>query len=101
VCSSDLRFCADNLSVLKDKKLGLFICGMADEDDARKQLESSFPKELLAAAVAREFFGGACNYEKMNFMESFIMKKITGSKISQSRIAEDNIIRFSDEMKNA
>ena len=96
-----MRFCSDNLDILKDKKLGLFICGIADGDDARKQLESAFPKELLAVAVAKESFGGECNYDKMNFMERFILKKITGSNVSQSRIAEDNITRFANQMKNA
>lgn len=95
------RFCTENLNTLKGKKLGLFICGMADGDDARKQLESSFPKELLSVAVAKDSFGGECDYKKMNFLERFIMKKITGSDKSQSRIAEDNITHFTAQMKNA
>ena len=94
-----MRFCTDNLNTLKGKKLGLFICGMAKEDDAQKQLESSFPQELLAVCAAKGFFGGECNYEKMNFLEKFIMKKITGSKQSQSRVAEDNITRFAGLMR--
>ena len=94
-----MRFCTDNLNTLKGKKLGLFICGMAKEDDAQKQLESSFPQELLAVCAAKGFFGGECNYEKMNFLEKFIMKKITGSKQSQSKIAEDNITRFAGMMR--
>ena len=93
-----MRFCTDNLNTLKGKKLGLFICGMAKEDDAQKQLESTFPQELLAVCAAKGFFGGECNYEKMNFLEKFIMKKITGSKQSQSKIAEDNITRFAGMM---
>ena len=94
-----MRFCTDNLNTLKGKKLGLFICGMAKEDDAQKQLDSSFPQELLAVCAAKGFFGGECNYEKMNFLEKFIMKKITGSKQSQSKIAEDNITRFAGMMR--
>ncbi|MBE5988987.1 MAG: flavodoxin [Paenibacillaceae bacterium] len=94
-----MRFCTDNLNTLKGKELGLFICGMAKEDDAQKQLDSSFPQELLAVCAAKGFFGGECNYEKMNFMEKFIMKKITGSKQSQSKIAEDNITRFAGMMR--
>jgi len=92
-------FCSDNQNTLKDKKTGLFICGMAKEDDAQKQLESSFPKELFATAAAKGFFGGECNYNKMNFIEKFIMKKITGSDQSQSRIAEENITRFAGLMR--
>ena len=94
-----MRFCTDNLNTLKEKKLGLFICGMAKEEDAQKQLESSFPQDLLAVCAAKGFFGGECNYEKMNFLEKFIMKKITGSKQSQSKVAEDNITRFAGMMR--
>ncbi len=94
-----MSFCSDNQNTLKDKKTGFFICGMAKEDDAQKQLESSFPKELLATAAAKGFFGGECNYDKMNFIEKFIMKKITGSEQSQSRIAEENITRFAGLMR--
>ena len=94
-----MRFCSDNLDTLKGKKLGLFICGMAKEEDAQKQIDSSFPEDLMAVCVAKGFFGGECNYEKMNFLEKFIMKKITGSKQSQSRVAEDNITRFAGLMR--
>ncbi len=94
-----MRFCTDNLNTLKGKKLGLFICGMAKEEDAQKQLDSSFPQDLLGVCAAKGFFGGECNYEKMNFLEKFIMKKITGSKQSQSKVAEDNITRFAGMMR--
>jgi menaquinone-dependent protoporphyrinogen oxidase len=96
-----MQFCSENINTIKDKKLGLFICGMADGEDAQKQLESSFPKELLAVAVAKESFGGECNYDKMNFIERFIIKKITGSGQSQLRISEDHITRFAGHMKDA
>ncbi|MGC6174661.1 flavodoxin domain-containing protein [Lacrimispora sp. 38-1] len=94
-----MRFCSDNLSTLKVKKLGLFICGMAKEDDVQKQLDSAFPRELLEVCAAKGFFGGECNYDKMNFLEKFIMKKITRSEQSQSRVAEDNITRFAGLMR--
>lgn len=35
----------------------------------------------------------------MNFLEKFIIKKITGSKQSQSKLAEDNITRFAGMMR--
>lgn len=96
-----MKFCTDHMDTLKDKKLGLFICGMSDGEDAQKQLESSFPKELLSVAIAKESFGGDCNFDKMNFIERFIMKKITGSGQNQVRISEDHITRFAGHMKDA
>lgn len=98
---STARFYTENLNTLKGKKLGLFICGMADGDDARKQLEASFPKELLSAAIVKESFGGEYDFQKMNFLERFIIRKISGSDKNQSRIMEENITRLADKMKNA
>lgn len=95
------RFCMENLNALKSKKLGLFICGMADGDDAQKQLESSFPRELMSSAVAKESFGGEYDFKKMNFLERFIIKRISGSGKNQYRIMKENITRFVDQMKNA
>ena len=92
------RFCAENLHTLKNKKLGLFICGMAEGDNAQRQLEASFPKELLSAAVARESFGGGYDLHQMNFLESFIMRKISGSDENRSRIMEENMTRFAGQM---
>ncbi len=93
-------FCAENLDILQKKRLGLFICGMAKEEDTAKQLGTSFPEELLAAAAVKENFGGECNFEKMNFFEKTVMKKITGTDKSQTNIAEDNINRFAEQIKN-
>lgn len=95
------RFCSENINTLKGKKLGIFICGMADGDDARKQLESSFPRELLSAALVKESFGGEYDFNKMNFLERLIIKKISGSDKNQSRIIEENMTNFVNKMKNA
>ncbi|HWP79172.1 MAG TPA: flavodoxin domain-containing protein [Candidatus Acidoferrum sp.] len=92
------QFCAKNLEPLQKKRLGLFICGLAEGADAEKELETSFPKELLAAAAAKESFGGACDFGKMNFMEKAILKKITGSNESTSRIDEAHIARFAQRI---
>lgn len=95
------RFCRENLNILKGKKLGLFICGMAAGDDAQRQLNASFPQELLSVAVAKESFGGEYDFKKMNFLERFIIRKISGSDKNQSRIREDNMTRLADQMENA
>lgn len=99
ICKPTALFCAGNLNALKGKKLGLFICGMLE--DAQKQLESAFPSELLAAAIAREYLGGEFDFQKMNFFERFIIKKISGSDQNQTRLMEANISRFAELMKNA
>lgn len=104
------EFCTKNLSVLKEKKIGLFICGMQEGDQAETQLNQSFPEELLVNAVARESFGGEFRFNKMNFMERFIIKMVTkkdqsspavDTKKDISAISEENMNRFVELMNNA
>lgn len=94
------EFCTKNMDELKEKKLGLFICGMRDGDFALEELNASFPKELLSAAVTKEFFGGEYKFSKMNMMERFIVKKIAKTDKDSSNIIESNISRLAQSMNN-
>ena len=86
-------FCLKNLAVLKDKRVGLFICGMNDKD-VNKQLSNLFPEELLTNAIAKEYFGGEVIFKKMNFFEKFVMKKVAKTDKDVSKLLEDNINKF-------
>jgi len=94
-------FCNENLDVLKEKKLGLFICGLAEGENAKKQIETVFPPELIETAVCKMCFGGGYNFKKMNFMERMIIKKVTGSDKDQLRIEKESIDHFAEQIKNA
>jgi menaquinone-dependent protoporphyrinogen oxidase len=70
------EFCIKNLSLLKEKKVGLFICcGFAE--NVKQHMENSFPKELLEVALGKECFGGELNLEKMKFFDRFITKMVS------------------------
>lgn len=88
------EFCTKNLDLLKQKKVGLFICGMLKGDKAQEQLKGSFPAELVAASDAMECFGGEVQFHKMNFMEKLIMKMV--SKADKSIPAMDKNTNISD-----
>jgi len=89
------KFCIENLNVLKDKKVGLFICGLSDED-VITPLKNSFPEVLLTNAIAKEHFGGEVIFKKMNFIERFIMKKIAKTDKDVSKLSEGNINKFAE-----
>jgi len=89
------KFCTKNLNVLKGKRVGLFICGMGDQEDIT-QLNKSFPEELLTKAVAKDHFGGEIIFKNMNFFEGFIMKKVNKSDKDVSKISEENINKFAN-----
>lgn len=94
-------FCSKNLENLKGKKIGLFICaGMKEEDEINKKISEVFPSELLEVAVVKKHLGGEYYFDKMNFFERFIVKKIAKVSSSQSDILKDNISSFAKAMNS-
>lgn len=94
------RFYKKNGKELLSKALGLFVCGMETDPQKREELlGKAYPKELTAGAQAILFAGGEILMEKMNFIERFIMKKITKSDRSLSMIDYEGIDRFIEEMR--
>ena len=86
------NFCEKNTVILQRKPHSLFICGM--EPNAEKQqmeLENAFPLELRQSAVNQCFAGGEFLFEKMNFAEKFIIKRIAKTNKSVSAIKYENI----------
>lgn len=88
------KFCSRNLDALKNKKVGLFICGMLAEDEAETELNNAFPKELVANAMVKKSFGGEVIFKKLNPIERFIVKTISKADEDISAISEENINRF-------
>lgn len=92
------NFCTQNMHILNEKKIGLFICCMQDE---AAQLNSAFPEELLKKAVAKENFGGELIIEKMGPLDKFITKAVAKTEKDRSRILIENIDRFAGVMNNS
>jgi len=93
-------FCKKNLALLQEKPHSLFVCGM--EPSAEKQqteLENAFPLELWQSAVNKCFAGGEFLFEKMNFFEKFIIKRIAKTDKNVSAIKYDNIETFVENFK--
>lgn len=69
------HFCEKNLDELLQKETGLFICCMLKEE-AQEEFENAFPQALKDRARARGIFGGELLFEKMSFLEKFMVKKV-------------------------
>ncbi len=82
---------------LKSKKLGLFLCCMEEGEKAQDQFENAFPKELREYAKSAKLLGGEFVFEKMNFIERVMVKKIAGTNESVSKIRVDEIKKFAKE----
>lgn len=103
------EFCLKNLEILKNKKIGIFVCCMTEGEKAIEQLNSCFPNELVSMATVKEHFGGGFIFSKMNFFEKTIIKMVSkkenkGSKVDANKdilnINKVNINRFAKLMNN-
>lgn len=94
-------FCTKYESVLKNKKLGLFICGMSEGDTAKQQVETSYPQVLLDTALAKESFGGKIQLSSMNFLERKIIKAVAKLESDMSNVSESVMDRFAQIINEA
>jgi len=87
-------FCSQYMEELTNKRIGLFFCGIVEDEGIEKEMNSVFPPELLNAARAKEFFGGELVLDQMGFMEKYIIKKVAKVTTNTSKIREDKIDDF-------
>lgn len=93
------RFCTENINKLKEKRIGIFICGMS-EKGTDELLSNSFPLELLDNASVKAYFGGELIFKKMNFFEKFIIKKVAKTSEDTSNLSEETINKFVNSINN-
>lgn len=87
-------------SELLQKEIGLFICCMDPHKEKQEQeFELAFPDELKLIAKAKAVMGGEFSFERMNFLEKIVVKKLAGVTVSVSRIDWDAVTRFLNEME--
>jgi len=93
-------FCIRHCEVLLTKRLGLFLSCFYEGETAQNQMEKAFPEALRKHAVSCKITGGEMLFDKMNFFERLVVKKVVGINKSESKIIAENIRDFIDEMKN-
>ncbi|MCK3683839.1 flavodoxin domain-containing protein [Maribellus sp. YY47] len=91
-------FCKQHAADLKEKELGLFICCMDEGEEAQTHLSNAYPEDLLNHAKATACLGGEFNFEKMNFLEKFIVRKVAKIDHSASKMDKQAIRKFSNRM---
>jgi menaquinone-dependent protoporphyrinogen oxidase len=95
------NFMQENLDILKSKKLGLFLCCMKEDDEAREQFETAFSKELREASISNGLFGGEFLLDKMNFIQRAMVKKVSGKTSSVFNLNDKAISKFAKEISAA
>lgn len=87
-------FCAQNESLLLQKKLGLFICCSTPLKQA-DYINHFYAPALLEHALAKANFGGEIHTDKMSWGDRMVMKMVEKSPDFQyPRILEEEIQQF-------
>ena len=91
-------FLAQNADKLRDKKLGLFLSGMAKSDE-EKYFKDNFPSSLMQAACVASFLGGIFDPKKAGAMARLIMKAVTKQPGYVDAIDDEKITQFVSRIK--
>ena len=92
------RFCEANKDQLLTKQLGLFLCFM-NLDLGQEEFNNAYPKELRDYAKAHGLFGGELLFDKMNFIEKFIVKMVSMESGYRSELDYSAMDKFIQEFK--
>ena len=93
------QFCHNNQLLLEQKVIGLFICCMNEEQEA-EEMNKAFPEFLQRLSIPKAILGGKFQFDKMNFIERFLTKKIAKVNSSVSKLRYDAINEFTTQIKD-
>ncbi|MEA2095214.1 MAG: flavodoxin domain-containing protein [Candidatus Cloacimonadota bacterium] len=94
------QFIANNMTILLKKRIALFMICMQKGEKRDEQFTNAFPIELRKVSIANGFMGGEFCFDRMNFLERIIVKKIAGTSSNVSEIDYEAIDIFINKLKN-
>ena len=92
------QLCHKNQSLLEQKVIGLFICCMNKEQE-EEEMNRAFPEFLQRLTIPKAILGGEFQFDKMNFIEKFLTRKIAKVNSSVSKLRNDAIVEFTVRIK--
>jgi menaquinone-dependent protoporphyrinogen oxidase len=95
------EFCQNNLEKLTQKSVALFICCMYEGPQASLQLTNAYPAELHELADAETLLGGEFNFEKMNVLEKFVVKKVAKVDHTLSKPDDPALENFAERLNHS
>lgn len=93
------KFMNNNISTLLEKKIALYLVCMDKTEKRQTQFDNAFPPELRDISIVNGFMGGEFNFDKMNFIEKAIIKKVSGKSSSVNEIDYNAIEEFISKLK--
>ncbi|NQT65409.1 MAG: flavodoxin [FCB group bacterium] len=94
------QFITNNMVILLKKWIALFLVCMEKTEKRDEQFNNAFPAELREVSVANGFMGGEFNFDRMNFLERAIVKKIAGKSTNVNEIDYKAIEDFVNRLRS-
>lgn len=91
------EYLSQNADALREKRLGLFLCGM-DASREKEYFEANVPPALVQQAMAAAFLGGIFDPKKAGAMGRLVMKAVAKQSGYADTIDGGKIKRFAKEM---
>ncbi len=91
------NFCKLNMVDLLQKRVALYVCGM-NEPEFETELSNAYPELLRKHAITSKVVGGEFLVDKMNFIERFLVRKISGVSQTVSKIDEGKVSELVHEL---
>ena len=82
-----------------NRKITQFFCCMNEEQEA-EEMNKAFPEFLQRLSIPKAILGGEFQFDKMNFIERFLTKKIAKVNSSVSKLRYDAINEFTSQIKD-
>ena len=80
-------FIQNNMPALLQKRIGLFLSCLQDENDSvSQQFQIAFPKELRDHALCLAALGGAVDRDRLNKLDGLIMRAISAKLPNDNRV---------------
>jgi len=93
------KFIKENTIILMQKRVALYLCCM-NEPEERREFEANYPELLRNHSVYNAIAGGEYLFEKMNFIEKFLVRKISGVSSTQSKLRYNEVDNLVNSVKN-
>jgi len=93
------NFCNDHMVSLLQKQVALFLCCM-NEPEFETQFNNAYPELLRNHSVSNKIIGGEFLFDKMNFIERMLVRKISGVNESISRLDFSKVDELVADLKH-
>ena len=92
-------FIEKNSEYIKDKKFGLFLCGL-QENSTDEYFKTNFHADIINSAKATSFLGGIFDPKKAGFMGRLVMKAVAKKADYVDTINDEKIGKFVAVLKD-